>query len=160
MWITTESTPTMDGAVYRGENLPENDPDYILAQQMVKDGKSHGLPAERLACLFRDAEERRGQHRPTPSNADYPIINLGPTEEQKCDALIADIKRLISAVTKKVKGYEEYNRVHHHLNVEQRVPRGVRNGQQWVRETLGAAGLEARLKILQDLLKSSAKQGV
>ena len=160
LWVTKESIPTMDGAFYRGQDLPENDPDYILAQQMVKDGKSHGLPAERLACLLRDAEAGRGKNRQTPSADDYSIINLGPTEEQKCNALIADIKKLIAAVTKKVKGYEEYNRVHHHLNVEQRVPKGVKNGQQWVRETLGAAGLEARLRILQEILKDNARRGV
>jgi hypothetical protein len=156
LWTTKESIPSEDGAIYRGNRIQENDSDYVTALKMVGTGVAGGLSPERIAYILR--ESKKVSPSISMNDDQSPTITL--TEEERCDAIISEIKKLASAVNKRVEGFEEYNRVHHYLNVEQRVPKGVKNGQQWVRETLGVSGLEKRLEILQTLLKNNSKKRV
>ena len=151
-----EATPYEAGSIYRGDDWHQNNSHFIDAGKLITLGLGSGLSQEKLATILRDYNGMaKTGGAPTPS---APIM-LPLTEEERCDAVISEIKKLISAVTKRVPGFEEYNRVHHHLNVMQGVPRGVKNGQQWVRENFGVDGLEKRLEILKGLLKNQAGKG-
>ena len=62
--------------------------------------------------------------------------------------------RLIRACMEKhPQRFEGYNRIHAELNRLQGVPKGTRNGQEYVRMRLGIKGIRQRSNYLKEILE-------
>ena len=136
---------TAEGAsvVLSGDVFNSGDDSLGKAEAMSSDFKH--IPTADIARIIRKA-----------SSKTYAFCAVAePPMHVRCKQLRRECRKLASQIHfSSPSDYPEISSVYASANKIQRIPYGVKNAHDWIEETLGVAGLEARKKLLLNLLGS------
>ena len=142
------------GLIARGEFFDGKDK-HLEAAKELHDSKHHDIPISVIASILRDNHELNSGGNQSKTAT---VLNANiESEEDEIERICGkggEMFRLIRACMEKhPQRFEGYNRIHAELNRLQGVPKGTRNGQEYVRMRLGIKGIRQRSSYLKEILE-------